>query len=342
MAKTPRVSAADLMGDLGEQPESTIQIGQSATVRAIERFDLMDDLAAETLSPEEQIARCVRKELGVRYIPLSSGRRIKFTTIYIPAGQVEELTLVHPANTRNPKSVTVESCEDIYPSISNDGVMLDAFATRNASGAYEVFNGQRRRFCAIHAKKGLPVSYTLETLSTPEIKEVSHIANLTKPNSLHDKGCYYMEQMSELRMTQAEYADYTGTSTTQINYGLAAAKIPLFIYELFPSFTDIGRPTILSVSRQYHQLTETQKGMLRESCADAMQKQQPATDSAAASLIRDLFADLNGKDKPADQPMSVSGFTIKTKHNGKLEVTLPKGMDVGRFMELLKKIPPKS
>jgi len=335
MAKQ-RVSAADLLdGDnaLGEgEPLAPSKEEQS--------FDLMNDLAMETLPPEEQKARFIRKEMGVRYVQLSNDRRVKFTTIYIPAGQVESLTRVHPANTRNPNSVTAESCGDILPSIQNDGVVVDALATKGADGIYYIFDGQRRRFCAIYAKKGLLVSFTTEILTPAEAKEISHIFNLTKPNSLYDNGRYYQGQMDELGMTQAEYADFTGISAVQINYGLAAVKIPMFIYELFPSKTDIGRPTILLISRQYKNLTDEQKEALHQACSNHLQNNEITTDAAAATLLRKLLADITGKDDSHDHQATVTAgrFTVKTQGNGKLEVTLPKGLDAAKFIEMLKNL----
>ena len=145
--------------------------------------------------------------------------------------------------------------------------------------------------------------------------------------------------MDELGMTQAEYADFTGISAVQINYGLAAVKIPMFIYELFPSKTDIGRPTILLISRQYKNLTDEQKEALHQACSNHLQNNEITTDAAAATLLRKLLADVTGKDDSQHQATVTAGrFTVKTQGNGKLEVTLPKGLDAAKFIEMLKNL----
>lgn len=207
-------------------------------------------MSMDTFSPEEIKSRQVRQENASRVQALRSGRRIRLYFGYIPAGHVEALTTVHPLNTRNPATVNDELCQDIMPSIASEGVRMEVLATRDPeTGILSVFNGQRRRYCAIKTNQGLPYSYTDEELTRREIRELSHIANLNKSNSLYDLGRYYLEDMAEENLSTAvEYAELTGLSTANISYALTAARIPLEIFHLFPSKTGIGRPTIQSIS----------------------------------------------------------------------------------------------
>jgi hypothetical protein len=71
-----------------------------------------------------------------------------------------------------------------------------------------------------------------------------------------------------------------------------------------------------------------------------LQDNEIPSDAAASTLLRKLLADITGKDDSHDHQATVTAgrFTVKTQGNGKLEVTLPKGLDAAKFIEMLKNL----
>lgn len=298
------------------------------------QFDTLESVANETLSLEERTARAIRREGGVRYIPLKSGRRVRFITIYIPYEKVAEWTVIHPSNTRNPSTVTEDSCSDIAPSICADGVMLDALATKNQDGPYEVFDGQRRRFCAIAYKKGLPLSYTDEVLSPAEAREISHIANLAKPNSFWEKGNFYVSEMERLGLSElSDYADHSGLTISHIHYAIKASTIPIEVYGLYPNSTDLSRAKILAIDNCLKLLEPKQVTQLSSRCAEAGVQ---STESEAYKFLVATVAEITGsRSSPSPADTLVGNLKIKQKSKGKVEVSLPKGMTFEDFVRVL-------
>ena len=286
---------------------------------------------------EEIKSRQVRQENSSHVQELRSGRRIRLYSGYIPAGSVEALTVVHPLNTRDPLTVNDESCQDIMPSIADQGVRIEVLATRDPdTGILSVFNGQRRRYCAIRTIQGLPYSYTDEALTKREIRELSHIANLSKSNSLYDLGRYYLADMAEENISMAvEYAELTGLTTASISYALTAARIPLEIYQLFPSKTGIGRPTIQSLSRLLKEVNDDRMTKLKAMCKDAGEQ---ASDEEAKKCFETLVMQTLEKTnaQPKYESVQIANIMVVQKSPTKFELNLPENMNRDELLNALK------
>lgn len=315
-------------GDATDQTENNV-ISEPA-------IDNSGAMSMDTFSPEEIKSRQVRQENASRVQALRSGRRIRLYFGYIPAGHVEALTTVHPLNTRNPETVNDELCQDIMPSIASEGVRMEVLATRDIdTGILSVFNGQRRRYCAIKTNQGLPYSYTDEELTRREIKELSHIANLNKSNSLYDLGRYYLEDMAEENLTTAvEYAELTGLSTANISYALTAARIPLEIFHLFPSKTGIGRPTIQSISRSLKEVNGDRVTKLITLCKEAGEQ---TSDEEAKRCFEDLVIEVleRQNQRKKYEPVQIANILVVQKSPTKVELNLPEGISYDDLLNVL-------
>jgi hypothetical protein len=316
---------------------STIGSKDQSDLKSESAFGNIRDQEGDFTKSEEVKSRQIREEKASRVQALRSGRRIRLYFGYIPAGKVEALTIVHPLNTRNPATVNDELCQDIMPSIASEGVRMEVLATRDTdTGILSVFNGQRRRYCAIKTNQGLPYSYTDEELTRREIKELSHIANLNKSNSLYDLGRYYLEDMAEENLTTAvEYAELTGLSTANISYALTAARIPLEIFHLFPSKTGIGRPTIQSISRLLKEVNGDRVTKLITLCKEAGEQ---TSDEEAKRCFEDLVIEVLERQNQQKkyEPVQIANILVVQKSPTKVELNLPEGFSCEDLLKVLK------
>lgn len=298
-------------------------------------FTVPADLAGTTLNSEQQLANTIRTMGAFRVLRLKSGRIVKLTSIYIPAEDVSELTLIHEANIRGASGVNESTVDDIIGSIRAGGVTHEVLAVRQDDGRYAIFDGQRRRFCAVLAQQGLPLAYIDEGegLSSAELRELSRIANLTMPNSLYDKGLYYTKVMSEQDLDVAGVADMLGITDTEVRYSQMAVEIPLPLYELLPSGTSTGRPTIIRLRKILKSLTQGQVASLVEWA------QSKETYASAPKAVADITAqaiELAGEKRNKTARISViGGVEVLEKKPNKFELTLPEGITRQELFDLL-------
>ena len=288
--------------------------------------------AAAGLTEEQQRQRSVRKESGVSYISLNSGRRIKFESIYVAANDVNEYTQVHQFNMRTQDVIDAAMCEDILPSIKKAGVKLPVMATRERNtGRYLVFDGSRRRFSALHTGQGLHVDYTEEELNDDEIAELSHITNLTKSSSLYDQGKFYQLQKEKLNISQNALADELGIPRSTMTYALCAYAIPLPVFTVFPSKTELGRKFTQKISKLINSLSDSAVDALVAACKNEM----PA-ESDASGFERLLeLAGVSQDGSAAKQDMIGK---IKYSAKGKtLTLKVPDNAMLERLIEVLNK-----
>lgn len=78
--------------------------------------------------------------------------------VIINAEDVKTKTALHSLNVRAQSSLTLEAVRDIYPEVVAEGIKQEGLAYLNPqTQVYELFDGSRRRFCAIEAKCDLPL-----------------------------------------------------------------------------------------------------------------------------------------------------------------------------------------
>ena len=278
------------------------------------------DMAAEAagLTREQQKTRSVRKEGGLSFITLNSGRRVMFESVYVPAEMLEIKTVVHEFNLRNQDAVTIEMCDDILPSIKKAGVKMPVLATRDSDDLLHIFDGSRRRFVAIKTGHGLHVDATREALTDDEISELSHITNLTKISSLYDRGRYYQLQREKYPdLSQNELAEHVGVSKSAMSYALQAFEVPLPIYRIFPSKTELGRTQTQVIYKIIQSLSDDELDALIAAC----KAREPFTDDKLAMAFIKEFGGKTTSPKAAEY--TVIGKIKVTTKGKKLAIEVP-------------------
>lgn len=290
------------------------------------------DMAAEAagLTPEQQKARRTRKEGGISFITLNSGRRVQFESVYIPAERVSSETVVHEFNLRTQEAVTLEMIEDILPSIQKAGVKMPALATRDQDDVLHVFDGSRRRFAAINAGCGLYVDVTDETLSDDEIAELSHVTNLTKISSLYDRGRYYQLQKEKYpELSQNELAAQIGIASSALGYALQAYEVPLPIYQIFPSKTELGRTQTQTLYKLTKSLSDDELDALIATCQDA---DLQSSDKEAMEFIKAAVS--VSPATQTDKTEAIGKIRVKAKGT-KLQIEAPDEATLEEIYQLL-------
>jgi ParB family chromosome partitioning protein len=329
--------AADFLASINNNQNATATAAAPTTMSG----GTLSYMAGKTMDDEQQKVRSVRLESGVSYITLKSGRRVKFISVYVAADDLEDYTRVHPYNTRNQDVLKEEYIDDILPSIKTSGVMLPAKATRNPDDkTYEIFDGSRRRFGALIAHQGLQIDYTDEELSDVEILELSHVTNLTKASSLHDQGRYYQSMIdAEPGMSMKKLSVKEGIPISTISYAIYAYKIPKAIYQMYPSNTELGRPSILAIKSIIEGLTAEQMSLVLEECGECRVLD---TNKEAELALRQIVAAhtgaANGEKKPSSIKTEIGSLKIEVKKN-KLIIDTPDDFDVDAFHEFLRSWP---
>ncbi len=262
---------------------------------------------------------------------LIGNERFVFESVTLTHEQVAKYTRVHDLNTRNSDTVTVSSCEDILPSIENDGVIYPAYATLDKNNVYNIFDGQRRRFCVLHAKKHLKILFTRENVSDDQIRLFSFNGNISKANSLYDKGRMYKSLQREGEKDN-ELASSLGISPSQVKYAFDAYSIPLWIFRLFPSSTDIGRPTVTAIVKLIKAFNT--KGMntidLKEFCDS---KEAFKSDKEALKALSSFVG--SHTNASVSSEVVAGGFKMKILSGKKVEITLPDGVTMEQLQSLL-------
>lgn len=310
------------------------------------------DMAADAagLSNEQLKARNIRKESGVSYITLDSGRRIKFQAVYVSSDDLARDTRIHPLNLRNQQLLTAEFCDDIIPSIKKAGVRMPVLATRDQDDkTYLIFDGSRRRFSALLVGQGLQINYTNDPLSESEIIELSHVANLTKKSSYFDKGKYYSLQMHLLGCSLNELAEKEGVPKSTISYALTAYDIPLEIYALFPSKTALGRKIVGGLSVLLDEVDDECFNKIKEFCKNNVGQFSENNEALAALMqisasvhsVNTLDKNLTKRQLPNNYQYKIREMDVIQKKNS-ITLRVPNGFDFAEFETMLRKMYPEN
>ena len=298
-------------------------------------FSIPEDVAGGFLDAEEALASKIRSTGAFRVIRLKNGRLVRLTSVYIPSAHVEELTYIHEANIRSKSGVTEETVDDLIGSVRSGGVVMEVLAVRGADTRYGIFDGQRRRYCALLADKGLPIAYTDETedLSMAELRELSRLANLTRPNSLYDKGLHYARVMKDEGLDVLKVASLFGVHESEVRASQWALEIPLPLYELLPDGTGTGRPTILNLRRTLKLLT---KGQVEALILWAQGKEPyPSAPKALADIAAQATELAGEKPEKRTNVNVIAGIAVKQKKGNTFELTLPDEISSQQLFDLL-------
>ncbi|RJX68695.1 hypothetical protein DZ860_17015 [Vibrio sinensis] len=182
-----------------------------------------------------------RGNLNVRSgLSLHSGQQIKkniqfgssvFSArhVVIKAEDVKKSTVIHSLNVRAQDSLSLDSVRDIFPDVLAEGIKQEGVAFFNiTTSQYELFDGSRRRFCAIEAQKDLPL-WVLDKLPEPsDIKAYIDLTQKVKMFSWREQGRSYINFASDNNINKDDFdaiGKKLGVSKETVRKKIQAAKI---------------------------------------------------------------------------------------------------------------------
>lgn len=216
-------------------------------------------------SPTEA-REAVKEQAQFIDLDVAGEERISFELMRIPATEVETRTVVFAENAREQSFLNEHALSDILVSLQEHGQQYPAIGRKNDQGKIEVLDGSRRRMACILAEREFLI-YVAEKIETSHAKFMSDVANSHKPLSLYEKG---KEMQAKLDSGEAEdqkaLAKLFLCSEALVSGALKAASLPLTLLQAYPNVSDLGRPTIVKLHKQFNGLTELQQTTLLEKC----------------------------------------------------------------------------
>ncbi|MGR5177197.1 ParB/RepB/Spo0J family partition protein [Vibrio parahaemolyticus] len=203
-----------------------------------------------------------------QYIELSvAGEElVSFELMRIPAQEVESNTFVFEENAREQSFLNEHALSDVLATLRDKGQQYPAVGRRQKDGKIEVLDGSRRRMSCILAQKEFLI-YVAENINANHAKFLSDVANAHKPLSLYEKG---KEMLAKLESGDAEdqkaLAKMFQCSEALVSGALKAADLPLELLQAYPNVSDLGRPTIVRLHKQFNELDLDNRGKLIERC----------------------------------------------------------------------------
>lgn len=158
--------------------------------------------------------------------------------VVIKAENVEKTTIAHSLNVRNQDSLTLDSVRDILPEVSAEGVKQEGVAFLNPeTKIYELFDGSRRRFCAIETNKDLPLWVLDKSPRPSEIKAYVELTQKVKKFSWREQGKSYIKFALEQGIDKDDFeaiGKALGVSKETIRKKIQAANINSILIDSIP------------------------------------------------------------------------------------------------------------
>lgn len=243
--------------------------------------------------------------------------------VVIKAEDVKEKTTAHALNRRAQEALSLEAVADILPSIQDEGIKQEGVAVfNNKTNKYELIDSSRRRFCAIEAKKDLPL-WVLVTSPTPkQIADYVSQTQLVKFFSWREDGFWYLEQAKAAELAANDFSGIgkiVNKSGETVRKKIQAANVNEFLISIFPDRE--GIPT-----KFYSELAKVEKKLVKHSqsipvfaseCASSFATESTDVSNVQNELLQHLIiqADsLGGKPKPkSGRKTELAEFADKDK-----------------------------
>lgn len=180
--------------------------------------------------------------------------------VIINAEDVKTKTALHSLNVRAQSSLTLEAVRDIYPEVVAEGIKQEGLAYLNPqTQVYELFDGSRRRFCAIEAKCDLPL-WVLDFSPTPsEIKAYVDLSQKVKKFSWREEGLSFIEFAHEQGISMDDIdaiGAALGKSRETIRKKINAAKLNSELISSIPDSEGVPTKFYASLSKIEKTLTK--------------------------------------------------------------------------------------
>ena len=170
-----------------------------------------------------------------KIFPFSGGVELKAHYEVISAEDVESKTIAHPLNIRNQAALSLHAVRDIYPSIKKEGIKVDGIAIRdNESNRLLLIDSSRRRFCAIEAKKPLPLWVFDDELTIAQIMSLMRTSQDVKKWSWREEGKTFILVRDTKHINNInELAKELGIGRETVRKKVQAAEIDECLIDVF-------------------------------------------------------------------------------------------------------------
>ncbi len=214
---------------------------------------------------------------------------VTFELTRIPADKVAEQTVVFADNAREQSFLNEHALSDILVTLRERGQQYPAVGRRTQDGKIEVLDGSRRRMSCILSSQEFLI-YVAEDINSEHAKFLSDVANAHKPLSLYEKG---KEMENKLLTGEAEdqkaLAKMFQCSEALVSGALKAASLPLELLQAYPNVSDLGRPTIVKLHKQFFGLPlENQRDLLKKCTSSEGHLWQRSEAQGVARVTKDV------------------------------------------------------
>ncbi|WP_105901093.1 ParB/RepB/Spo0J family partition protein [Vibrio gangliei] len=243
-------------------------------------------------SPVEAQA-AAKEKAQVIELAIAGQELVAFELVTIPAALIEQQTVVFAENSREQSFLNEHALADILVTLQERGQQYPAVGRRNAEGKIEVLDGSRRRMSCILAKKDFLI-YVADNIETEHAKFLSDVANAHKPLSLYERGREMQAKLdSGEAADQKALAQMFQCSEALVSGALKAAALPLELLQAYPNVSDVGRPTIVKLYKQYFALPQKSQTLLLEKCRKAQGEiWQGSQSQGVARLTKEISSQL--------------------------------------------------
>lgn len=218
---------------------------------------------------------------------------VSFELRRIPAKEVEKKTVVFAENAREQSFLNEHALADILVTLKERGQQYPAVGRMTKDGKIEVLDGSRRRKSCILAEQDFLI-YVAENIDTQHAKFLSDVANAHKPLSLYEKGREMQAKLDSGEITdQKGLASLFQCSEALVSGALKAASLPLPLLQAYPNVTELGRPTIVKLHKQFFGLSDKAKQTILDKCqADGAFVWQRFSEMGEAQITKQVSAEI--------------------------------------------------
>ncbi|WP_086981254.1 ParB/RepB/Spo0J family partition protein [Vibrio aphrogenes] len=284
-------------------------------------------------SPVEAQA-AVKEKAQVIELAIAGEDLVSFELVSVPAAEIETQTVVFAENSREQSFLNEHALADILVTLKERGQQYPAVGRRNAQGKIEVLDGSRRRMSCILAQKDFLI-YVADNIETQHAKFLSDVANAHKPLSLYERGREMQAKLdSGEAADQKALAQMFQCSEALVSGALKAAALPLELLQAYPNVSDVGRPTIVKLHKQYFALPSKSQTLLLEKCRHAQGEiWQGSNSQGVARLTKEISSQLEAwieelapskKEASAEKIDLIKGRVSYTRKGANVSLALKK------------------
>lgn len=225
-------------------------------------------------------------------LAVAGEQRVAFELLAIPASEIESKTRVFAQNAREQSFLNEHALSDILSTLKLRGQQYPAVGRRCPDGKIEVLDGSRRRMSCLFAQQEFLI-YVADNIETKHAKFLSDVANAHKPLSLYEKG-----REMQLLLDSGEAGDQKSLahiyncSEALVSGALKAAALPLQLLQTYPNISDVGRPTIVKLHKQYFNLDEDSQNQLLDKCTQAQKDIMQSTKEQGVARLTKQVSDM--------------------------------------------------